>query len=316
MIYLHTLFEETKSNIVSTDDHIKYFFPMLYSNLKGNIEMIFPIIASLDNEDTSYLNSKTSGLSSEIYLNNITDPNAWTIPGITKPIYAQFIAVPIVNSGIIIYSIMNLLKNKIDYKLVNNNLQFTTNLNCLMWQTRGLKTYLQDKELRYAIWLHELGHWVKFENGKLILLFAPFTAIPIINFIAIIIIIALLRSNEKNADMFVKEVGYGKQLATALETIGYKNIDNATFLIQFSKYIEIMFTKIHDVVDTWLPVTDHPSFKSRISNLREDYITIHGHNVLYESLLQNTIYPLLKRIIEPIDKLISDNIHIFNKSLK
>ncbi len=315
MLCSHMLFEEIKPKIISTDEHIKYFFPMLCSSLKGHLEFIFPLLTSVDADDTKYLNTKISGMNTDIYLNNIVDPNAWTIPGVSKVIYAQFLAVPIANTILLISSILNLLKNKIEYKVNGKNLKFTTTLDCLMWQTRGLKTYVQDPELRYAIWLHEIGHWVKFENTTKILLLAPFTAIPGLNLIALLIIIALMRANERKADMFVKEVGYGKELSSALEILGYGIVDNATFLLKVDKYIEVAFAKIHDVIDKFIPLTNHPSFKTRISDLQDTYITIYGQNILYESILQDTIYPLIKKLIEPIDKLFSDNAQIFNKKL-
>jgi len=318
MIYTSNLFEELlgrQREIKNLDESMKYFFPSLWNAILGDIESIFPIITDIDKEDTDYLNSKTTGIDFKVYLNNDINPNAWTFPGISNVLYVQLLHVPIANLVVVFSTIIRQMLEKINFNVKNDKINFISKINnAIMWETKGLKSIVQDKDIRFSIMLHEIGHWVKFEAGLIATLIRPLIAIPLLNYIFIIIIIALIRSNEKQADRFVKEVGYGNQLAEALDIIGYANIRDVSINVKLNRMINIIFVKIHDVIDKYIPLSTHPSIKTRISNLSDNYINIYGNNIIYENMIMDTIAPLIKKLISPIDSLLADNKWIFTRS--
>ena len=311
--YSRLLESEDVQQIITKDKSIEYFFPSLYNDIKGSIEVIFPLLTNNNKDEEEELNSKLIDLKTSIYTNNMVSPNAYTLPSIKTIGGSQFISLASlvdVLPATLIYSIYGLYvmsQNPLTAKLSNGKIRFNNNgnINVLMWNTRGLKDVIKDPNIRRGIYLHEIGHWVNYKPHFIKLLLqsviplAPVLAIP-----CVLLGIVYARSAEWKADAFAKSVGYGKELADALDIMSYSVRKNANLYVKLNDYIKIFVLKLQNIVDQYIPLYSHPSTRKRTKVLREDF------SQLNENIIVDIILPFVKKGLTPLDNLISENLKL------
>jgi len=73
MISTHHLFErqsEEIKRISSTTESIKKFFPSLYNEVSGNIQLFFPLMTKRDINISDLYNQKFENLEGNVFINN------------------------------------------------------------------------------------------------------------------------------------------------------------------------------------------------------------------------------------------------------
>jgi hypothetical protein len=323
MLSLHPLLEKgpliIDKRILNKDESIKKFFPSLWNAISGDFQTIFPVLTSRIPEEEKLWKGNTKGLNMRVMTNNSNSPNAYTLPAMQSKLGAQAATffVPIY----ILYGFIKLSDADLDGRGVNKkvNIKAPNDLSGLMWETKGLKSLIPEDNLRYAIMLHEIGHWVKYEQPFLsttmryVSSIAPPLALPFV-----IGSILVCRSGEKKADMFVKKVGYGKELSEALSRMGYYKRNDVSAIARLGDHIRVFMLKLQDKIDDYVPfLFSHPSIKKRTTYLKDnlDHAIINGDIgydeyiiELYElDLIEENVKDLLltglSKLFAPIDKL-------------
>ena len=189
--------------------------------------------------------------------------------------------------------------NKINF---NNNKTFKI----LIFVNSGLIKKLKDPQDRLAVYLHEVGHWVyvtdiikskSFQNYLNISSAAaiPATYIgiadkqflaPIFIYILTIILTYLTSlktvQSEHDADNFVKQCGYGNNLANALSVMEYnKSLSKLDISTYYSK-IDVILNKIQMA----LFVNSHPDTKNRIDRLIKEDTNTDYKTIIISDLLK------------------------------
>jgi hypothetical protein len=128
-----------------------------------------------------------------------------------------------------------------------------------VYQTSGAYTLLKhDIQARFAIMMHEVGHWYSVNPYIATSVISILQAINIIfgiigavtigflvilvivlNAIGLLIINYIDSVNEENCDRFVKKIGYGPQLARGLFNLKYGNNSNLVEMDQ-DRFLQIM----------------------------------------------------------------------------
>lgn len=281
----------------STDEIVKEFFPSFISSISGNLQTIFPILTDHDKSSSKQFNSHIQNLKTSVYYNEMPQPNAYTIPAIQTNLGAQLVGLRPFTFVYLIYGFAKLKKSQLDAKPSGKSIVFQNknNINMLMWHTRGLKDMLPEERLRHAVYLHEIGHWVKFKpvfaslSARILNSAFPAMAVPFT-----ILDIAFARSGEWKADKFAADMGYKKELGEALHRIGYTVRTNTNLYTKFNDYFRFGFTKIHNTIDKFLPITGHPSMRKRTQRLEE---------VMFEGKIKDKLSDLFK----PMDELLAKN---------
>jgi hypothetical protein len=308
----------SKDIVKQEREALKTFFPSLYREIKGVFECIFPIIQkSLPKEDILF-KSKTSGVIVNHFLNSTPQPGSYTLPGVSTRMGDMVVSnIDEVSFLYPIYGFIELNKNPITAKRVKDKIQFKTNYkgNISVYQTLGLHDLLTDDTLRFTITLREIGFWVHHQqqfysyitsivgglSSYLSVLLTKSIKIGSAILVAMFIpIIALVRSREWAADGFVKSLGYGTELAEALDIIGYTVRKDSSLYNKLFDYIRKIFNVINDAIQTILPIFPVPSIKSRKKALTES-------DVLYENLILDQIKNILLKPCHEIDKIISQH---------
>lgn len=314
---------ETSDKVKNLDKSIERFFPSLWNSISGNLQYIFPIFTRQNLEEEKIFNDRSSGLKADICINNANYPDAYTIPAVSSKLAAQILLITLLPGMIVycFYGLKRLSEAQLTAKLKDKKVVFSSpnNFRVLMWETKGLKSFIQSDDLRYAIQLHEIGHWVNYKSGfstLLIKIIGKFigSLIPILLPPIIIATIVHARSAEWRADKFVKEMGYGKQLSDALEIMGSKRRINVSVLVKLSDIIHNLMSNIYNVLDKYIPITTHPSIEKRRKELQDSNITdIDDYmNMLYETSIidftQEKIISLVKPLFSNLDKLLADHV--------
>ena len=238
----------------------------------------------------------------------MVQPNAYTLPSIQTTLGAQVAG--FTGLAYILYGLVKLSKSGLELQSSSKNIiQMANkgNINMLLWQTIGLKDILPEPELRHAIYLHEIGHWVRYEPvfGSIISrIFGDRQNFPILGPLIVplsIVGIVLGRSAEWKADEFAKKAGYGKELAESLRRMGYTVRSNSNIYVKIQDYMRAYWFKIHNVVDKFLPVTIHPSMRKRTAALSES-------EIINEGIIKDGAMFALRTLLSPLDKFISKNV--------
>lgn len=314
---------------------IKDYFPKSYnkftkiyglvssnSNSKKSIDVI-------DTELIEYIKTYTKGLNIKVNYVKDTNINAFTIPTyidsdldsrsplIFYPFFSDLYQI-----NVIYYK---LLKANVDGFTSNGITTFTHNLPekfvLETYQTSRFFSLLsQDVRARFAVTLHEIGHWHSYNPYLITSLFTLMkwilNTLGVIGGIEaliqkdkeaisyIIIIIALLnviiffsihyvRSiNEENCDKFAKKLGYGEDLSRAMFSFNYGSNDfNSLNKEKFLKYTSQFSFKVKDFIHRIL--RGYPSDQKRI----EIGIT--------ENILNLSLEIELKNLTSSLDQLFS-----------
>lgn len=312
---------------------IKDYFPKSYNkfiNMYGLVNSNSSVKKSadvIDIELIDYIQTYTKGLNLQVhYLKNI-QVNAFTIPSSIDPEFdnrSVLIDYPIIKD---LYKInvlyVKLLQANIDAYTKNGIVIFTHNLPTDFvletYQTsRFLSLLSHDVRARFAVTLHEVGHWHSYNpylisslvkligilsgiigtiSAGIAFLSKDRTSVTIL--ISIVVILSVIAFfminyiksiNEENCDKFAKKLGYGEDLARAMFSFNYGSNDfNSLNKEKFLKYTSQLSFKIKDLIHRILH--GYPSDFKRI----EIGIT--------ESILNLSLEVELKDIITPLDQL-------------
>lgn len=261
---------------------INDFFPKSYNKFVKLYEIHNSdslITVKYDIELKNYIKSNTKNLNIFVDYVRSDEINAFTIPDSISSTYnSSFINFPIIKELDFIVNIyFKLLKANLDAVVDSNNIiTFTHNLpsdfKLKIYQTSALRKILQDNvRSRFAICLHEIGHWHNIDSYlinniiyllsyiKIITTFyfnlvsdnlnlAEFTLklLLIVLVISFFVLNYVSSINEENCDNFVIKLGYGKELSYALNKINYSHNYSSTnelhnilnsFNINFKEFI-------------------------------------------------------------------------------
>jgi len=315
---------------------IKDYFPKSYnkftkiyglvssnSNSKKSIDVI-------DTELIEYIKTYTKGLNIKVNYLKDTDINAFTIPVYIDPDLEKrspLLSYPVFTD---LYTInvlyYKLLKANVDGFTVNGITTFTHNLpnNFILeiyHTSRFFNLLSHDVRARFAVILHEIGHWHSYNPylissifnlmriftrvigviaGVKLIATGEIKDIPYIIIIIILLNIIIFFSinyvssiNEENCDKFAKKLGYGEDLARANFAFNYgsndfKSLDKEKFL----KYTSQFSFKVKDFIHRIL--YGYPSSSKRI----EIGIT--------ENILKLSLEIELKNLTASLDQLFSE----------
>lgn len=312
---------------------IKDYFPKSYNKfikIYGLVNSNSSVRKSIDVVDTElvdYIQTYTKGLNLKVNYVKDTGINAFTIPSYIDPDLDKrsiLINYPIIEDLYIINVMyVKLLKANIDGFTLNGITTFTHNLPkgfiLETYQTsRFLSLLSHDVRARFAVTLHEVGHWhsrnpylisslLTLSNALSIalgvigigvsILDKNYTTIPII--IAVVTVICVIiflminyikSINEENCDKFAKKLGYGEDLSRAMFAFNYGSNDfNSLDKEKFLKYTNQFSFKIRDFINRI--TRGYPSDSKRI----EIGIT--------ENILNLSLEVELKNFIAPLDRL-------------
>ncbi len=307
----------------------------MMNNMVAHQQIMFPAVSLDWPSESKVFNEKFSGLKVNVYQNSMNAPNAYTIPAL-KTKEGATVATNTGSVGSLIYFIYaskELAKNQLKAQAKSNGkvlFKAPPKYEMSLWETKGLISLIPEPDIRRAIMLHEVGHWVEYTpiiicnilNSitiimSLIISIGVFNHIILPYFFALIIPIVVLstlyaRSAEYKADAFVKRMGYGNELIEGFKRMGYSKRSNVSVLVQLEDMIRVISMKVIDIVDIFLPIFGHPSMRKRIMALKENNIIFpNQYDIIEEGLLPDInkalIYPL-KKLLKPIDDLASKNV--------
>jgi hypothetical protein len=241
---------------------IKEYLPKSYSKFlklyKITSENSSPSSPSAvnDKELDQYIKDHIVNLNLKVKYEKAEYTNAFTIPYLINPDINEsswILAMPILSQ---IYLI-----NKVYLKLLKANIDATGNIDGVVtfthklpsgfvlvaYQTSRFYSLLEhDVQARFAVMMHEVGHWHSVNPyiiNSIISIFQALNAIIVIigavgigllatvflilNVIGVLAINYVRSINEENCDRFVKKVGYGPQLARAMYSFQYGSNDIA-----------------------------------------------------------------------------------------
>ena len=291
---------------------LKTYFPLSYNLLNSEHSTLFGKKLIYNIDETNYYKSKIKNLDLDVFIINDSSPNAFTIPGLNDISLLKSNSIDSQIIGLDFLSKHPLSANVTSSGIIKFNSDIE-NFKVLVFLNSGLFKRIPNIDQRFAILLHELGHWVYikelissniFETILNILRPVFYTSFvsemfydtKILTFILGVIKIALValvnsknRQNEYDADKFVKDMHYGLQLQHALSLLEYKkdlskvNIDDKnTFLSNFSDIASMLFFN-----------HTHPPTHKRILSLQESL----GFSIIDQLIMT----------LSPIDKLIKNN---------
>jgi len=286
------------SNIIGASNlfSLNTYFPKSYNLLEQDIKLLYNSKIFLDPTENKYHNSKIKNLNLEIYVYNSKIPNAMTFPGVND--------INILNNNLndlYVLGLQILHKHPLSAVRKKDILEFKSdikNFKLIVFVSSGFIKLIKNPEDRFAIILHEIGHWVHINNLLLIIklediikiltpsafiitaaqVFNPYDTIfkisTLIPYIALITLKAVVnfknQQDEYDSDLFVKQLGYSENLQNALSLLSYKkpiskiNIKEKATLV--NNIIEILMLIYSD--------RTHPSTYKRILALQESETTL------------------------------------------
>jgi len=306
---------------------LKYLFPKSHKKIAiryfldpSEIKK-FPISV----KDVSFFHNKTSNLKMDIRTWNTSEVNAFTIPGVSDFSKLQKSDNPVAYA----FEALKALKNKplnakIDGK---GKILFTgpKNLKLQMFQTKGLEKLLSQSQ-RFAVQLHEVGHWVAYEPlipKQIMSFYSALASIPMkIGFLGtiisvinqndpgvfriiwlaslVVVLITVIIANyysrvgERGADQFVKDIQQGKSLADSLSMFEY----NKTVKKSEKERQEDIFDRLGKIIK--IPFSTHPSTNDRIKDLlsNEDI----GIDSFIYDIFFNKVLPQVRELVSYLDE--------------
>jgi Zn-dependent protease with chaperone function len=277
--------DETELDKDKFQKQMQWLFPSIWNEIKGSVQMAIPIASTTRlTQEEKIFKQYVNNIDIEVRLNSHTMRNAWTYPFIQSRGAATLASL----TGWlgILYQLISactiIEKNKTLFTKVEVDssgiIQFPDiPVHFLSFITKGLYTDLNERET-VAILLHEIGHWIKHIPIVSMLTYEAmkpfFSAVPPLAFALVILIIIQARKAEYEADKFVKECGFAKELASGLTRVTSTVRPDVSFWVKISDFLGKIFTLIHNIVDKYLPITSHPSLPKRISALeiKEQFI--------------------------------------------
>jgi len=266
---------------------------------------------TINKEENQFYNSRIKNLDLQVYVINDNQPNAFTIVGVDNISLLQSNLHEFQSLGL-----RTLLKHPLTATRKNGKIIFNSTIKkfkILVFLHSGLFKSVPNIEDRFAIVLHEIGHWVHFRdiissrNIQYIInfMYAPLPYYSIMTYsifssdyvyyfiihIVRIVLNALFNikniKNEYDSDLFTKQMGYSVNLQNALSRIEYNkelsqvNLqDKDSFLSNLIDLFSLLFSK-----------HTHPFTHKRILALYESF-------GLTDSFIQ---------LLSPIDKIIKLN---------
>jgi Zn-dependent protease with chaperone function len=318
--------EKEERYIKTSEAYLKEFFPALWSSIRGNIEMIFPIITTELKRSQRIFYDHSKGLNMRAYKNASNQPNMYTMPAVSHKITMQALGLPAIGLPLsLIYFVLALPElntNDIDIKKSDRRMvEFTSSrkIEIATWETAGLFDIVgRDSDKIFAIQLHETGHWVNWQPVLTSKLFGVlstnfFKMTPLVLLFAILNIV-YGRAGEWKADAFAKKAGYGQVLANALDDIGYNVREDADIFIQLLDHMRVIMIRIIDAIDEYLPISTHPSVRRRTAILREETDpNLIDYEYLNEVEFSSIVDFILKHLSKPlqfIDKVAAKYSHV------
>ncbi len=318
----------TEENIGLHKEELRKFFPSIWNKIKGSFQMFLPIVSTTLPNEQRMINKYIKGLNVEVRLNHDPVRNAWTSPGIeSKEVLTVLNFLPFL--GDIIWNVnafSYIKKTKIMEKVTAKNgiVTFPSNdLKVLAWQTKGLITDLDDEKLRLAIMIHEIGHWARIAPvavmGVFYITYSILNSVkknpalqvslaPILSPLLFLTFIAMNLSNrkaEKQADLFVKKVGYGKELAAALDRVALRPRSDISWINKIDDWVNKIFFELQNVLDKFVPfLFSYPSI-----NKRKEYLTTEQQIFITEGVISKLSEKTLKPICNKVDKVVAPNLH-------
>lgn len=305
--------DETPEDREKFKKQMEWFFPAIWNEIKGSVQMTFPIASTTrlviaEKNFKKYVNN----LDVEIRLNSNTLRNAWTFPFIQGKGEATLVSLTgwfgLLYQLVKATDTIDLHKSKFKNIKIDSNgvVQFPTiPINFLSFITKGLYADLDEREV-VAVELHEIGHWVKHEPivGMMTLAaLRPFlSVIPAFAFLLTIMIIINAREAEYEADAFTKECGFAKDQVRALTRITSSIRSNVSFWIKLQDLLNKVFTSVHNVVDKFLPISHHPSLLKRKAALGESYLA--------EGIIPDQVMQSIQKKCHEIDKMLAPKLHM------
>lgn len=331
MLSIHPLLEKgpltQDLNIKNKEESIKKFFPSLWNAISGDFQTIFPVLTNQLPEEEKIWKSNVSGLPMKVMLNNSNSPGAYTLPAMSSKISAQvaMFTAPLY----VVYGFIKLSDAGVDGTGSQKKVKMKAppDLSALMWETKGLKSLMPEDNLRCAVMLHEIGHWVKFEQPFLSnTLNIMANVLPVLAVPFVLGAIMICRSGERKADMFAKKVGYGKELSEALGRVGYYKRYDVSAIARLGDHIRVFMLKLQDKIDKYVPfLYSRPSIKTRKGYLKEtldqhfyngnigfnEYINeLYDANLIEEGFRDLALEGLIK-LFAPIDRLVAKHADFF-----
>lgn len=343
---VNAIYEKT-----NTDAILEKFFPSLWSHIKGNIERIIPAITSDLLSENRMIKNRMEGLEVECFLNNQVNVRTYTLPYVSTMEGAQAVSfiynfpnfniasknIPSLYNLYVLYAIRKLNSNPLKITSIENNrIKFNrSDIKILIWETRSTFQILDDDRLRFARILHEIGKWERTTSTAYNKLFEMLArtgenfSFMFINPLLLILSIFYARTSIYSADNFVKNAGYGKELAESLVRQERTIFKNTSLLIKIGGYITYVLNSIHNFIDKYAPfIYSNPSMHRRVKSLETDKLDWIAqankkiinrdddiikeisykediHSILNESFVMTQIENHIIRIIKPLDKVIT-----------
>jgi len=269
------------------------YLPNSYKLLNSEHTKLFNRKLIQDQDELNYYRSKIKNLDLDVFIIDDPSPNAFTIPGLDN--------ISLLKSDPIEYQSLGLnvlLKHQLSANLnKQNQIIFKSsirNFKILIFIHKGLMKKIKNIDDRFAVILHEIGHWVHIKNllndTHYLNLLQSYLVTPIhyslmvsthlnitkhfyllISFLIRTVLVTIIniknRQNEYDADSFVKQVGYSNNLQNALSILDYgrdlKRIsieDKNSWLRNFLDIISMLFFD-----------QTHPPTHKRILSLQESF---------------------------------------------
>ena len=235
-------------------------------------------------DETNLCQSIIKNIEIDIFEINDKDKNAFTVPGVgsikdlkADPIKYNLDGLKYLSKTPLIFTIDPVSKH-----IIFNNKGFKI----LIFVNSGLIKRIKDPNDRISAYLHEIGHWVyvtdiiktnsfqdRLDNAESSI--SNSYSLMIVYHWILSIILTYLTSlktiqSEHDADKFVKECGYGQNLANVLSVVYYnQKLSN----LNISKYYSRL-DRILSKIDMLLYVNTHPNPVERINRLIKENISL------------------------------------------
>lgn len=283
---------------------------------------LFGMKIHLNQDETDLCQSIIKHIEIDIFEIKDKNINAFTVPGVGSIKDLKIDPVKYNIDGL-----KYLTKNPLIFKVdpITNQINFNNDgFKILIFVNSGLIRKIKDPKDRLSVYLHEIGHWVyvndiirsaSFQNylevsrsatgisfayasltrEYLALLFS-FIVTTILTYLTSLKTIQA----EHDADNFVKQCGYGRNLANSLSLLTYnKKLSSLNVLEYYSK-----LDKILNKIQMVLFVNSHPNTADRIDRLIKESI-----NIPYDDIIE-----LFFELLEALKEIKTDiiNLGIFN----
>jgi len=304
-----------------SEEQMKKFFPSIWNSLKGNFQILVPLTTTKLTKETAIMKKYIKGLEFEVRLNHSPSRNAYTYPSVKTTGGAQLMSIPIF--GALMYTAAGLAyvgKSKLLQRArsMDGIVMFPrSDLRVLAFETKGLLTDLDETE-RVAVMLHEIGHWAKINPviGRVaISLFdlpariasEVIPALAPLGFAISICFNLVSRSAEKQADLFAKQMGYGNELASALDRILLRPRTDVSWFNSLGDWITKIIMTIQNIFDQVFPfLYSYPSAEKRKTYLTQEQLHLEMQAV--NENIMNITMKLLLPICHKLDKKIAPNL--------